>query len=285
MDEQIEITPNFVDVERIFTNKAPRLARWIPNFVFNYLRRVIHEPDVNEFLYAHRNDTALEFATATIHERFSPILTHEGIENVPLTGKCLIAANHPLGALDGVALMDVIGHLREDIKFPVNDLLMNFPPLRPFFIPINKHGSNKENMMLFNQTFEQDNAILYFPAGLVSRRQKGGIIEDLEWKKTFILKCIETKRDVIPTYFKARNSSFFYNLAYWRKKLGINANIEMLYLADEMFRQNGKSIHIIFGKPIPYQTFDKSRTPSEWAELVKRHVYNLEKNPQAIFNP
>ena len=155
------------------------------------------------------------------------------------TGRYIIASNHPLGGLDGVALMQVMGRKRKDIVFPVNDILLYLPNLRELFIPINKHGSNNENVEIIQKTFESEKMILYFPAGLVSRKQKGGIM-DLEWRKTFISKSKQYKRDIIPVHIDGRNSSFFYSLANLRKMLNIKANIEMLFLPDEMYKQKNK---------------------------------------------
>jgi putative hemolysin len=101
---------------------------------------------------------------------------------------------------------------------------------------------------------------------------------DLQWKKTFITKARKYKRDIIPVYISGRNSGFFYNLASWRRKLGIRANIEMLYLVDEMAKQKGKSIKISFGQPIPYTTFDRSKTDVQWAEYVKNKVYSIKEH-------
>jgi putative hemolysin len=153
---------------------------------------------------------------------------------------------------------------------------MHLKQLHPVFIPVNKHGSQSTaNAKLMEDAFASSDQILYFPAGLCSRKQKGGIIEDLEWKKSFIAKAVKHERDVVPVFFSGRNSKFFYNLARIRSKLGLKANIEMLYLVDEMYRQKGQSITVTFGKPIPYQTFDKSKTPQQWAEWVKRMVYQI----------
>lgn len=280
--DKIVITERFIDVERVFRDKAPRAARWIPFFVFWYLRRIVHEKDINAFVYAHRDDDAPTFAAA-VREFFGLTVEVRGLENLPTTGRQIAAANHPLGGLDGILLMDLIGKQRSDLKVIVNDLLMNLPQLHAYFIPVNKHGSNKENIALFNQTFAQENCILYFPAGLVSRKQAHGIIKDLEWQPTFIKKAIQSKRDVVPIHVGGRNSNFFYNLARLRKWLGIKGNIEMLYLVDEMYGQKGKHIPITIGKPIPYTVFDRSRNAQEWAALVQEHVYRLSEDPNAVF--
>jgi putative hemolysin len=141
---------------------------------------------------------------------------------------------------------------------------------------VNKHGSQaKEAIMSLEKTYASENQILYFPAGLCSRKKKG-MIKDLKWQKSFISKAIQHKRDIVPAFFSGRNSNFFYNLSNIRTFFGIRANIEMLYLPDEMFRQKGEKLKLVFGKPIPWQTFDGSRSAMEWAEWVKTKSYELE---------
>ncbi len=169
-----------------------------------------------------------------------------------------------------------LSKLYPDIKFPVNDILLNIENMSGIFLPINKHGAQgKDAARKIEEAYASDNQILYFPAGLCSRK-KGGVIKDLQWHKSFITKAIQHKRDIIPAYFSGRNSDFFYNLSNIRNFLGLKANIEMLYLADEMFKQKDKEIRMIFGEPIPWQTFDKSKSPPEWAEWVKSRSYELE---------
>ena len=163
-----------------------------------------------------------------------------------------------------------------DIKFPVNDILTNIKNLSGIFLPVNKHGAQARDVARrIEEAYASDCQILYFPAGLCSRKKRG-VINDLQWQKSFITKSMQHKRDVVPAFFSGRNSDFFYNLANLRKLLGLKANIEMLYLADEMFRQKGKEIDLVFGKTIPWETFDKSRSALEWADWVKTKSYALE---------
>lgn len=280
--EGFKITERTINVEKVFRDKSPGLAKWIPGFVFSYLRKIIHEKEINDFLFTNQEKNGLDFVDAII-DGFGAIVKVKGIENIPVKGRYILAANHPLGGLDGVALMQVIGRVRKDIVFPVNDILTYLPNLQVLFIPVNKHGSNADNIRVLNETFESDKLVLYFPAGLVSRKQQG-IIKDLEWKKTFISKAVQYRRDVLPVFIKGKNSGFFYNLAHLRKKLGIKANIEMLFLPDEMYKQKGKTIEIVIGKPIPFQVFDKRHSNNEWADLVRDHVYKLGNGLSEEFN-
>lgn len=273
MEVTEDLDNNFIDVERLIASKSKRALRLTPNFIIAFLKRIVHQDYLNNFLKIHKNKMGLDFVR-TILDEFEIKITVEGLEHIDLTKKCIIAANHPIGSLDGLALMDVVGKVRKDIIFPVNDLLMSVPNLKPLFIPINKHGSNNENVRIIDNAFASNVLMLYFPAGLVSRRRKK-VIEDLEWKKTFIRKSRDYKRDIIPAYIEGRNSSFFYSLANWRARLGIKMNIEMLFLADEMFKQKSNEIRITFGEPIPYQTFDRKKKDNDWAKLVKQQVYAI----------
>lgn len=280
-DGKVEITPDFINLERVISSKSERLNRLMPGFIKSYLKRVIHEDEINKAIYRNRDKFGLDFVEAILNE-FGARLNVSGLENLSNKDRFIIASNHPLGGLDGLALMHVAGKIRPDIVFPVNDLLMNLPQLRSLFIPINKHGSNVENAKIIDDTFASDKAILYFPAGLCSRKQPGGIC-DLEWKKSFITKARKHKRDIIPCHIDGRNSDWFYNLSRFRNKIGIKANIEMLYLVDEMYKQHNKTLNIVFGKPIPWQTFDKRFTDLEWAQRVKAHVYRLDAEPGLSF--
>jgi len=281
LDRNIEIGENFIDIERVIADKNPGLLKLLPHFLVRYLKSVIHQKELNLAIYTNRNIFGVDFLQA-VFDQFGAKISTAGIQNIPENGRYLIASNHPLGGLDGIALMCVVGKIRNDIVFPVNDILMNLPNIDGLFIPVNKHGSNAGNISLFEETFASDKALLYFPAGLCSRKQTG-VISDLEWKKSFISKARKHKRDIIPTHIDGRNSNFFYNLANIRKFFGIKANIEMLYLVDEMYKQKNKHIHIVFGKPIPYQVFDKRFTDAIWADHVKTFVYSLEQNPEATF--
>jgi putative hemolysin len=127
-----------------------------------------------------------------------------------------------------------------------------------------------------NDLFASERAVFVFPAGLVSRRKRG-VVKDLEWKKTFITRAKKFETPVVPVFIEGELSSFFYRLANFRTAIGVKANIEMLYLVDELFNQKGKTLRLRFGESIPYQTFDKHKKDIEWAQWVKDQCYALEK--------
>ncbi|MDR3269003.1 MAG: glycerol acyltransferase [Tannerella sp.] len=268
-----------IDVKEALRQKAPGMAKKIPPFLIHYLSRMIHQDELNEILDRHQHLDGVAFMQALVKD-FDITLQLNGKEHLPQDGRPYIfAANHPLGGLDGICLAAVLGEQYDaKIYYLVNDLLLFIPNLKSIFVPVNKHGSqSKQAILRMDAAFRSDHQILTFPAGLCSRRQKGQI-RDLEWKKSFIQKAVEYHRDIVPIRFEGRNSDFFYRLANIRKRLHIKINIEMLYLPDEMIKSKHQSYRIHIGEPIPWQTFDRSKKPVEWAKWVKQKVYSLNAN-------
>ena len=266
-----------IDIKQVLRQKAPSAARRIPGFMVDYLIRTVHQDELNEILRRYHDKDGVAFMQELIGY-FDLNLELVNEENIPAEGRYIFASNHPLGGLDGICLSAIIGgRFDGKIRYLVNDLLLYLSNLRSIFVPINKHGAQgKKNAELIEKAYASDNQIITFPAGLCSRKQNGKI-QDTEWKKSFIQKAVEYRRDIVPVFFEGRNSNFFYRLANMRKALGIKMNYEMIYLPDEMFKSKHKTYSIHFGKPIPWQTFDSSRKPAEWAEWVKEIVYNLKK--------
>ncbi|MBR7087292.1 MAG: glycerol acyltransferase, partial [Prevotella sp.] len=208
----------------------------------------------------------------------------EGAENLPSKDDGRLytfVSNHPLGGIDGVALGSIIGeHYDDNFRYLVNDLLMNLPGLAPLCIPINKTGKQSRDFpAMVEAGFRSDHHMLMFPAGICSRKGSDGQIRDIDWKKTFVSKSVETHRDVVPIHFGGRNSEKFYRIANLGDRLKLKFTIATLWLVDEMYKNVGKTFRVTIGKPIPWQTFDKSKSPVQWAQWVKEQVYSLpEKN-------
>jgi len=272
----------FIDVEGVIKEKNPRLAKLLPRFVIKYIKKKVHEDlinegiEKNEEMFEHAfNEASLNFLGAKV--------TWEGLDYIPKHGGVIIAANHPLGGLDGLAFIKSVNNVRSDIYFFVNDILLKLVNFRNLFVGVNKVGKTaSEALKIIDSTYASNHAVLIFPAGLVSRKQQGKV-RDLEWKKSFVTQGIKYKRMIVPAYIDGKNSKFFYNFAMWRKRLGIKANIEMFFLADEMVKQNNKTIHVKFGKPFSYEVFDKRYNHNEWAQLVKNYVYELGKGTHKTF--
>lgn len=263
-----------IDIEKVLREKNPKLAKYVPKAFIAYLERITHLTMLNKFLVENANIEGVEFVDRALNH-FGVKLRIHGIENILTEEKLLIASNHPLGGLDSLGLMKAVSLKRDDMVFLVNDILMNLPSLKSSFVPVNKHGSQaKEAIRVFGEVMNSDRTVLFFPAGLVSRKIKGKIV-DLEWKKTFVTKSRTSGRKIIPVYIDGRNSNFFYNLANLRKFLGIKSNIEMLYLVDEMYKQYNKVMHIYFGEPISLSEMPSNLKDNAIAGMIKDYVYKL----------
>ena len=277
MKESVEKT---IDIKRILKDKMGSKARFVPCFLVAWLKKIIHEDEVNRFLWENRNLKGTEWLTACV-QYLDMTLDIVGAENLPdkNDGKLYtFVSNHPLGGQDGVSLGSIIGrHYDGKFRYLINDLLLNLPGLKPVSIGINKTGKQSRDFpRMVEAGFNSDNHLLMFPAGLNSRRINGEI-HDLPWKKTFITKSVETHRDVVPIHFSGQNSKRFYRIAKLSDRY-LPFNLAMLFLVDEMYQNVGKTFRITIGKPIPWQTFNKTKTPMEWANFVEERVYALSSN-------
>lgn len=281
----IEIGPKHIDLEKILASKKIK----VPRILLRWMHRLLHVDELNAGIYENRHLTGIPFVQAFLegHDKHNLGVQLEVLqaENIPMTGNPIIAGNHPLGGPDGLAVMAAVGRRRSDIQFPVNDFLMYLPGVAPLFVPIDKVHRNTRNANALEQAFAGDNALLYFPAGLCSRKQKDGSVRDLDWKPTVIKKAQRYQRDIIPFFFDALNRPRFYRIAQLRKRLGFKFNFEMALLPAEMFAQRGKRMRIVFGRRIPYTVFDQRHTAAEWAALLREYIYQLKDNPQAVFMP
>jgi putative hemolysin len=265
----------FIDVAKVLKEKAPGLNKWLPKFAKSYLRRKLHEDEINVIMHQLKDVYGLDFNNQGLDKlgaKTEAINTH----HIPKDGGIIFASNHPLGGLDGMAFVRAIGEVRPDIHFVVNDVLKNLKNYGDVFIGVNKvKSASRSSLRSIEEVLKTEDAVGFFPAGLVSRRQDG-VIMDLQWKKSFVTQAIDHERLIIPTFIEGQNSNFFYRFANFRKRVGIKANIEMLFLPDEMFRQRGKTIKVHFGKPFDPRKLDKSRNHHKWAEKIKEFVYSPE---------
>lgn len=264
----------FIDIEKVIKGKNPKLLKLLPKFIISYLKKTLHQNQINNILEENKDIHDYDFARDII-KRFNVKVNAYGLENVPKKGGYIFASNHPLGGIDALAIVTIMEPYRKDMQFVVNDILLHLKNLSGLFVGVNKHGTNtKDSLKKVDELFASDKAVFVFPAGLVSRKKKG-VIADLEWKKTFITRAKKHQKSIVPVYVDGSLSNFFYRLSNLRSSLGIKSNIEMFYLADETFKQKDKTLDIIFGKPIPVETFDKSKSDREWAKWMENKVHEM----------
>lgn len=249
----------------------------MPRGLVRKLEKIIRQDDLNDILAFAHPARGSEFSRKAL-EYLNITVDVTGRENLPDGRRCVFVSNHPLGGLDGIAVIALLGEKYgdENIRFLVNDMLRNVKPLDEVFLPINKYGAQaRSSAKIINEVYEGDKQVAIFPAGLVSRLGKEGI-RDLEWKKNFAAKALESGRDIVPMLFVGENSRRFYSTARWRERLRIGVNLEQVLLPGELCASRGKHFRIIVGKPIPFGKLKESgRSPQELTQAIRRIVYSL----------
>ena len=270
------MSDKFLDVEKVIASKNAKLVRWMPGFMLGYIKRILHQKEINQIISDFQDLKGVDFCTAVL-KRFNIKLEIVGVENIPKEGGVVFAGNHPFGGLEALAHVQAIHPIRPDVKFVVNDILLSLTNLKDLFVGVNKHGATPtEVVKQMNQLFGSGHAVFIYPAGLVSRRVNGQV-KDLDWKKTFVSRSKRYDSQVVPVWTGGTQlSSFFYNLSNLRTGLGLKANVEMFYLVNEMMKQKNSTFKIVFGAPISTKTFDRSKTDQEWTEWVREKTYKLQ---------
>ncbi len=267
--------PEFaIDLDKIIASKSK--GKKLPAFLVRWMKRILHVDFLNEYLT--RGHVGVDFCTNAV-KYLDVTLDVQGFDKIDTTGstKYTFVSNHPLGGIDGVALGSIVGEAFDGhIRYLVNDLLMNLKGLAPLCIPVNVMGNmqSRDLNAKIDEAFASDDQMVMFPGKLCSRKIDGRI-QDLPWGKAFVRKSVMTGRQVVPVHFIAENSKRFYRIANWCKRLGIKFNLAMLLLPDEMYKAQHGTFKVVFGDPIPPETFDSSRTPNEWAQWVRAKVYEL----------
>ena len=267
--------PMIIDVDKVLRERLPKHYRYIPRFAVRWLERTICQDRLNAILLKMAGKNSVDAATAALDE-MDITVEATGLEKLPEGGRYMFVSNHPLGGLDGLALISLLGNRYDHkIKFLVNDLLMAVEPLRGVFLPVNKYGSqSRATAAQIEEALKSDNQFITFPAGLCSRMQPDGSIADLPWQKAAVVHAVNYERDIVPVFFDAANSPFFYRFAKWRKKLGIKFNIELVFLPKEMIKQSGSTLQVIIGEPISWNAIDVSH-PKQEAARLRDIVYNI----------
>lgn len=273
-----DVEPIKIDVDGIIRKRLPRHYRYIPRFLIRWVENIICQKRMNEMLVGLRGLYDADFCRGLL-DQLRIQYEIKNAENLPPVEKkrFLLVSNHPLGALDGVVMIDYLTRLYGGkVKFVVNDLLLAISPLKGVFVPINKHGRQSRKASCdVDEAFASDDPVIVFPAGMCSRRQSDGSICDLEWKKMFVNKAVEHQRDIIPVYFNAQNSSFFYKFAKFRTRIGLKFNVEMMLLPREMLNKEDARFEMVVGKPIEYQALKNGKYAKEQAAEIKELVYKL----------
>lgn len=270
--------PIQIDLASLLSSRLGRKARYVPHFVVRWLEKLICARELNALLRRNFPLRGAEFCEGLLRDLDVNLeVVHP--ERMPLSPRCLIVCNHPLGGLDGIAMIAWLSrHYGTPVHFVVNDLLMAVEPLKECFIPINKHGAQSRGACRsLDEALAGDAPVVIYPAGLVSRLGDDGTIADLQWNKMFVNKAIEHRRDVVPVHFSGHNSPGFYSFARRRKKLGLKFNFEMILLPRELFRSRGSRFVLTCGEPLSYTSLEGGAKAIVQAASIREAVYELSK--------
>jgi putative hemolysin len=272
-----------LNIEQAVQQKFPRFQHtspWIKKPTLGFLRKITHENEVNRFLELHQDLRGFDFIDQVLdYFNFSYSISHRDRINIPATGRVVIVANHPLGALDGLSLLKLVGEVRRDVKIVANDMLMNFAALESLFLPVDNlsKSTRKSSVARIVESLNNDEAVIVFPAGEVSRIRPGGV-RDGKWNSGFLNFAKKTNAPILPIYVGARNSSLFYSASMVYKPLS------GMMLAHEMFNKHFKNITMRIGESIPYLQIEQlPLVKAEKAKLLRRHLYRLAKGKKPLF--
>lgn len=270
-----------IDVDAVLRERLPQWHRFIPGPLVRLLERIVCQRQMNGMLEraeglegARFCRSVLDYLRVTYEVR--PAASGAAL---PAPGRTAVTyvSNHPLGGLDGMALIDMVtrNHGGVEPYFIVNDLLMAIEPLRKVFVPVNKHGrqSRSESRGIEEAFADTGRPVIVFPAGLVSRRGAGGRVADLRWRKTFVNLSRAAGRDIVPLHFGGRNSNFFYRLARARERLGLKFNFEMVRLPREIMLSRGKHYVVSVGRVIPVTRLHGGPKAELECQAIRRIVY------------
>lgn len=262
-----------IDIDEVLKAKVKKK---LPKFLVNFLKRRIHQDEINDCIEKAEHSQGVGFFDEALN--YLDIKYEvRGAENLDPSRRCIFASNHPIGGPEALIMGSVMRrYYGESFRVPVNNILAHFHPLSEFFVPINMGGrQTKEISEGLTRMFESPYQVLVYPAGKCARKEHGKVTEQ-PWKKMFITQSRKYERDVVPVHMSGYNSKLFMFLTSFSKFIGLKFNIGMFMLVDELFKKQHKTFVITFGKPIPYTSFDKSKSDQQWAESVKQIVENLQ---------
>ncbi len=272
-----------LNVEQVVTQKFPAfIAKPAPvkRSTLFCLRHLAREREINHFLAEHSASTGFEFIDRVLdHFNFSYALSHQHRMNIPATGRVLIVANHPLGALDGLALLKLVGEIRRDVRIVANDVLSSFDPLQPLLLPVDSLGkaTRKQDIARITQALQDDQAVIVFPAGEVSRAGLTGI-RDGKWNSGFLHFARKANAPILPIFVGGKNSSLFYSIS------ALNRSLSTLLLAREMFNKRSVTIEVRVGEPIAFSQINAlPLSTREKARILKKHLYRIARNKSGLF--
>ena len=272
-----------IDIQKEIEKKFPKIKEKenvLKKSLLKIAKKIVHEDSINQFLSQNSHLKGFDFVDAVLdYFDFDYTVSSNDLQNIPSTGKVIIIANHPLGGLDALCLLKLVGQIRKDVKILANDFLVGFEALQSLMIPLDnfKDRQSKESIKKIYEALKNEEAIIIFPAGEVSRATPKGV-KDPAWNKGFLNFAKNSNSAILPIFLDAKNSKTFYTISL------INKTFSTLLLSNEMFNKKSKNINIKIGQIIPSENITPKGLNKDFlVNLYKKHLYALKKGKKSFF--
>lgn len=272
-----------IDIQKEIEKKFPKIKEKenvLKKSLLKIAKKIVHEDSINQFLSQNSHLKGFDFVDAVLdYFDFDYTVSSNDLQNIPSTGKVIIIANHPLGGLDALCLLKLVGQIRKDVKILANDFLVGFEALHSLMIPLDnfKDRQSKESIKKIYEALKNEEAIIIFPAGEVSRATPKGV-KDPAWNKGFLNFAKNSNSAILPIFLDAKNSKTFYTISL------INKTFSTLLLSNEMFNKKSKNINIKIGQIIPSENITPKGLNKDFlVNLYKKHLYALKKGKKSFF--
>ncbi|MCT7580792.1 lysophospholipid acyltransferase family protein [Aliarcobacter butzleri] len=272
-----------IDIQKEIEKKFPKIKEKenvLKKSLLKIAKKIVHEDSINQFLSQNSHLKGFDFVDAVLdYFDFDYTVSSNDLQNIPSTGKVIIIANHPLGGLDALCLLKLVGQIRKDVKILANDFLVGFEALHSLMIPLDnfKDRQSKESIKKIYEALKNEEAIIIFPAGEVSRATPKGV-KDPAWNKGFLNFAKNSNSAILPIFLDAKNSKTFYTISL------INKTFSTLLLSNEMFNKKSKNINIKIGQIIPSEHITPKGLNKDFlVNLYKKHLYALKKGKKSFF--
>ncbi|MDK2040720.1 GNAT family N-acyltransferase [Aliarcobacter butzleri] len=272
-----------IDIQKEIEKKFPKIKEKenvLKKSLLKIAKKIVHEDCINQFLSQNSHLKGFDFVDAVLdYFDFDYTVSSNDLQNIPSTGKVIIIANHPLGGLDALCLLKLVGQIRKDVKILANDFLVGFEALHSLMIPLDnfKDRQSKESIKKIYEALNNEEAIIIFPAGEVSRATPKGV-KDPAWNKGFLNFAKNSNSAILPIFLDAKNSKTFYTISL------INKTFSTLLLSNEMFNKKSKNINIKIGQIIPSENITPKGLNKDFlVNLYKKHLYALKKGKKSFF--
>ena len=272
-----------IDIQKEIEKKFPKIREkenFLKKSLFKIAKKIVHEDSINQFLSQNSHLKGIEFVDAVLdYFDFDYTVSSSDLQNIPTSGKVVIIANHPLGGLDALCLLRLISQVRQDIKIVANDFLAGFDALNSLLIPIDNYKlrQSKNDIKKIYEALNNEEAVIIFPAGEVSRASTKGI-KDPSWNKGFLNFAQNTNAPILPIFLDAKNSKTFYTISL------LNKTFSTLLLSHEMFKKKSKRINIKIGQIIPNENIVPKGIDKKFlVNLYRKHLYSLKKGKKSFF--